>query len=125
MRLSEIFPLSFTLSLTCTADNLNFNWTGSFFSGKYLKKLGHKEQKNDGFYLDYKIAQMNEQIMLEMKKLRQLTMESMIRTERGYLLTFAIVAIITKVIIIVGIIFALQGININFKIIRIDKFKKN
>ncbi|CAG9533181.1 unnamed protein product [Cercopithifilaria johnstoni] len=63
-------------------------------------------------YLDDKIAQLNQQIMLEMKKLRQLQIELMIQSERGYLLTFAIVAITIKSIIIVGMIFALQACSI-------------
>ncbi|VBB26139.1 unnamed protein product [Acanthocheilonema viteae] len=52
--------------------------------------------------------------MMEMKKLRHLQIESMVQSERGYLLTFAIIAVTTKVIIIVGIIFALQAYWIQF-----------
>lgn len=56
---------------------------------------------------------MNQQIVLEMKKLRQLQIESMLRSERGYLLAFAIVAFTTKVVITVGIVFTLQGISVS------------
>uniref|UniRef100_A0A0R3RJX9 Uncharacterized protein n=1 Tax=Elaeophora elaphi TaxID=1147741 RepID=A0A0R3RJX9_9BILA len=52
---------------------------------------------------------MNQQIMLEMKKLRELQIATITQSGRGYLLTFGIIAVTAKVIIIVGMIFALQA----------------
>lgn len=75
-----------------------------------------KETKNGGFCLESKIARMNQQIILEMKKLRQLQIASVTQSERGHLLAFAIIAITIKVIIIVGIIFTQQGITVHFRI---------
>uniref|UniRef100_A0A1I7VXZ5 G_PROTEIN_RECEP_F1_2 domain-containing protein n=1 Tax=Loa loa TaxID=7209 RepID=A0A1I7VXZ5_LOALO len=52
---------------------------------------------------------MNQQIMLETKKLRQLQVASVTQSETGHLLAFTIIAITIKVIVIIGVIFALQA----------------
>ncbi|VDM19014.1 unnamed protein product [Wuchereria bancrofti] len=56
-----------------------------------------------------KIARMHQQVVLETKKLRQLQMALVTEAKVGNLLAFAIIAITTKVIVIVGAVFALQA----------------
>ncbi|VDO20935.1 unnamed protein product [Brugia timori] len=52
---------------------------------------------------------MHQQIVLETKKLRQLQMASVTEAKVGNLLAFSIIAITTKVIVIVGAVFTFQA----------------
>ncbi|VDK74917.1 unnamed protein product [Litomosoides sigmodontis] len=100
MRFTQILPLCFMLSHTCTASDFALNWT------------------------DEKIARMNQQTVLEMRKLRELQMESMVRSERGHLLAFAVAALAAKVVIAVGIVFALQACWIQYDDYDIENSKQ-